>query len=83
MHSITLFDHHIDEMIETSFVIVENQNIFPRMYHFLHYQILWPPVELIFCSDNCLQKSQILHMSAVRFNAVDKMMYDFFIDFIA
>ena len=30
MHSITLFDHHIDEMIETSFVIVENQNIFPN-----------------------------------------------------
>ena len=70
-------------MIETSFVIVENQNIFTGMNHFLHDKILRSSIKLIFSSDNCLQKPQILHMSAMGFNAIDKMVDDFFIDFVA
>ena len=83
MHSVTFLDHHINKMIETSFVIVENQNIFTGMNHFLHNKILRSSIKLIFCSDNCLQKSQILHMSAMGFDTVDKMVDDFFVDFIA
>ena len=83
MHSVTFLDHHINKMIETSFVIVENQNVFTGMNHFLHNKILRSSIKLIFCSDNCLQKSQILHMSAMGFDTVDKMVDDFFVDFIA
>ena len=69
-------------MIETGFVVVEKEEIFTRMDHFLHYQILRSSVELIFSSYNRLQKGQILNMFSVSFNAMDKMLNDFVIDFI-
>ena len=79
---ISLLNHHINEMIETGFVVVEKEEIFTRMDHFLHYQILRSSVELIFSSYNRLQKGQILNVFSVSFNAMDKMLNNFVIDFI-
>ena len=70
-------------MVETGFIIIKDQNIFPRMNHFLHDQILRSPIELIFGANNGLKKSQILHMSAMIFDAMNKMLNYFLIHFIA
>lgn len=75
--------HHVDKGIERGFVVVKDEHILADIDQFLHDHVLTLADKLAFRLDNGLEKVQVLDVTAVRLDAVHKMLDHFVAQFAA